>query len=633
MLTALPLITFLVSLFTFHNLQPKEHIRRLFLWCAVSWGVCAIFSVELLSLVDGVTTTNLATIWLIPLLLLVLFLFRLVCKGHRLSMPRFEKPQSWAEIGLWFGISVVLFLTALVAWKSPPQTWDSLNYHMSRVAHWSQQSAVRHYPTGIEVQNNMAPGAEILVLQTYVLSASDDWVNFIQWFAMLGSTIGVTWLAAQLGVGRLGQALAAVFAVSIPIGIAEATSTMTDYVVAFWLVCVAAEGLCVIRDEVSDIGLVMLASSAGLAILTKPTAFAFLLPFAILVGWHLIRNLPYRRVVRFAVMGFLIVLLLNLGHFSRNTEIYGNPIGPDDRFDQHANQLLSLRGLVSNFVRNTAMHLQTPSPHVNKAIALGVQWLHEGLDLDVNDVRTTAAGRFKVTVPRMNENSAGNPLHASVILVVFGMILWRRKSLNTRLIVFAGALFASALVFSFLFKWLIFGTRLQLPFFVLSAPLVGGIFGYDSKKRLAPIIGFFLLIASLPWLLSIDSRPIIPSEGRTLVDSIFEESRMNLLFANGNYLLEPARDMIIKISEAECLEIGLMLAGNSLEYPFWTLLGAPQDDLHLEWIVEGTYSSVLASEDFEPCAIICENCSFADQTFRGLTLVHERAPYSLYLRK
>ena len=450
--TALPLITFLVCLFTFHNLQRKEDIRRLFLWCAVSWGVYAVFSVELLSLVNGVTSINLTAIWLVPLLLLVFFLYRLMRKGHRFSMPRFEKPQSWAEIGLWFGIGVVLFLTALVAWKSPPQTWDSLNYHMSRVAHWAQQSALRHYPTGIEVQNNMAPGAEILVLQTYVLSASDDWVNFIQWFAMLASTIGVTWLAAQLGVGRLGQVLAAVFTVSIPIGIAEATSTMTDYVVAFWLVCVAAEGLCVIRDEVSNIGLLMLASSSGLAILTKPTAYAFLLPFPILVGWHLIRNLPYGPVVRYAVMGFIIALLLNLGHFSRNTEIYGNPIGPDDRFDQHANQLLSLRGMVSNFVRNTAMHLQTPSPHVNKAIALGVQWLHEGLDLDVNDVRTTAAGRFKVTVPRMNENSAGNPLHAFLILVVFGVILWRRKSLNSRLIEFAGTLFASALVFSFLFK-------------------------------------------------------------------------------------------------------------------------------------------------------------------------------------
>ena len=89
--------------------------------------------------------------------------------------------------------------------------------------------------------------------------------------------------------------------------------------------------------------------------------------------------------------------------------------------------------------------------------------------------------------------------------------------------------------------------------------------------------------------------------------------------------------MIIKISEAECLEIGLVLAGNSLEYPFWTLLGAPQEDLHLEWIVEGTYSSVLAREDFNPCAIICENCPSKDDTFRGLRLVHNRAPYSLYL--
>ncbi len=632
MYTVLPLITFLIILFTLHNLRPEQDIRRLFLWCAVSWGVYAVFSVEILSLVNGVTTANLATIWLVPLLLLVLFLFRLVRKGHKLSIPRFGKPQGRAEIGLWIGISLVLFLTALVAWKSPPQTWDSLNYHMSRVAHWAQQSAVRHYATGIEVQNNMSPGAEILVLHTYVLSASDGWVNFIQWFAMLGSVVGVSWIANQIGAGRLGQLLASVFVITIPMGIAEATSTMTDYVVSFWLVAVAAESLKILRNKISWTGLLLLASASGLAILSKPTAYAFLLPFAIMVGWQLFRRFPFRKVLGFALMAFIVVFLLNVGHFARNFQIYANPIGPDDRINHHANQLLSVRGLVSNLVRNTAMHLQTPSPHVNKAIALSVQWLHQGMGLDVNDARTTIESRFKVTVPRMNENTVGNPLHATLILILFGIILWRRKRLKQHVIAYAAILFGMALIFSFMFKWQIFGTRYQLPFFVLFAPLFGVLLGNQRRRNSAISIGFALLIGSLPWLLSIDSRPIVPAEGRTLVDSIFKESQINLLFANGNYLKEPARDVIIKISEAECLEIGLVLAGNSLEYPFWTLLGAPQEDLHLEWIVEDTYSSVLAHEDFDPCAIICEDCLFKDDTFRGLRLVHSRAPYSLYLK-
>ena len=136
---------------------------------------------------------------------------------------------------------------------------------MSRVAHWAQQNGVQHFATGIEVQNNMAPGAEFLVLHSYVLSASDNWVNFISWFAMVGSAIGVSWIAHQLGSGRRGQLLAAVFVITLPMGIAESTSTMTDFVVTFWLVCVAGESLEVLRGKVSTLGVLTLGASAGLA--------------------------------------------------------------------------------------------------------------------------------------------------------------------------------------------------------------------------------------------------------------------------------------------------------------------------------------------------------------------------------
>jgi hypothetical protein len=63
------------------------------------------------------------------------------------------------------------------------------------------------------------------------------------------------------------------------------------------------------------------------------------------------------------------------------------------------------------------------------------------------------------------------------------------------------------------------------------------------------------------------------------------------------------------------------------------MLEAPRQDLHMEWIVEGTYSAKLADPDFSPCAAICEKCQIQSEVFRGLPQVLERAPYRLYLIK
>src|SRR4030095_5899533 len=44
-------------------------------------------------------------------------------------------------------VGVVLAATGTLAFLAPPNNWDSMTYHMPRVAHWSQAGSVAHYPT------------------------------------------------------------------------------------------------------------------------------------------------------------------------------------------------------------------------------------------------------------------------------------------------------------------------------------------------------------------------------------------------------------------------------------------------------------------------------------------------------
>ncbi|NIM94649.1 MAG: hypothetical protein GTO18_13190 [Anaerolineales bacterium] len=612
-------------------MEPEVDWRRSLLRAFVLFAVYAVLIIELFSFFKAVTMLTLAASWAFALLILVMWLIYRVRSGNRFPRFRIQLPGDWRSLILVAGVVVIIILTALVAWKAPPQTWDSLNYHMSRVAHWAQGKAVRHYATGIEVQNNMPPGAELLVLQTYVLSGGDQLVNFVQWTAMIICLIGVSFIAMQLGTRRYGQLIAIVFAATIPMGIVQASSTMTDYVVALWMVCVASEAIAIWNGKIEVSGIIFISLAAGLAILTKPTAYAYLLPFALLVLWKLLRDSTLKRAAAFGLLVLVLVGVIVAGHFTRNQMLYGNPVGPQDRFDQHASQLLDHRGLISNLVRNISLHVRTPSPYVNKAFAIPVIWLHDALGLDVNDPRTTAAGQFKITYPSTHEILTGNPLHALLIFSSVVAIIVRRRELPRVLIIYTVVILASAILFSFIFKWTIFGSRLQLPFFVLYAPVIGYLLDKPKWTNVGLVIGLVLLLASLPWLVSIDSRPLIPNAERSLVGSVMVEPRLDLLFANGSYLLEPARDVILRIEEAGCTHIGILLSGNGVEYPFWVMLGAPDEDLRIEWLVRGTSSSKFWDPDFTPCAIICEDCSIDSDVFRGLPINHERAPYRLYL--
>jgi cobalt/nickel transport system permease protein len=52
----------------------------------------------------------------------------------------------------------------VAAFSYAPSNWDSMTYHLSRVAHWLQHGSVEAYETGIYRQVLYAPGAEYLVL-------------------------------------------------------------------------------------------------------------------------------------------------------------------------------------------------------------------------------------------------------------------------------------------------------------------------------------------------------------------------------------------------------------------------------------------------------------------------------------
>jgi len=258
LLAVLPFLAFVGMTLALASWRPAWGWRRSLMRAAVLAGAYGILTAEVLSLAGAITRGALAAVWILLLAAEIGWLASRIRRDGGLRTPPLRLPAGTSERLLLLAVVCIVVTLAVIAWFAPPNTWDSLNYHMARVAHWTQLRGVRHFATGIEHQNAIAPGAEMLVLHSYVLGGGDRWVNFVSWLALVVSIAAASQIASQLGVNPKGQVLAAVLAATLPVGIAEASSTMTDLVLGAWMLCAAAETLALPADARSGVGEVVL---------------------------------------------------------------------------------------------------------------------------------------------------------------------------------------------------------------------------------------------------------------------------------------------------------------------------------------------------------------------------------------
>ena len=365
--------------------------RTALLAASVVWGLMVVAVTEVLSLLHAVQFAALLGAWLVLSALLAWRVWRCGRPPARTAIDG-GRPFGWPEAPLLVGVGAIAAAVGVVALVAPPNTYDSMTYHMSRVAHWAQNGSVEHYATPIVRQLFQPPWAEFAILQSYVLSGGDRLANLVQWFSMLGAAVGVSLVTEHLGGDRRAQILAAAVAVTIPIGVVQASGTKNDYVAAFWLTCLAVFVLALNRQPGGARmagGVVLTGGALGLALLTKASAYLFAAP---LVVWMCLARLRRDGGKAWPVLlGLAIVAAAtNAGHLTRNLERSGLPLGPvrDGPFE-NANASLGVRSTLSVAVRNAGLHLGTPWSTVNTVTDGAIRTVHRYLGLDVDDPATT----------------------------------------------------------------------------------------------------------------------------------------------------------------------------------------------------------------------------------------------------
>jgi 4-amino-4-deoxy-L-arabinose transferase-like glycosyltransferase len=598
--------------------------RKVFLRALLVWASYTVLAVEGLSLISQITPLGLSIVWLPPILLSLWKIRNVRLSGQIRGFPTLRFPASWLDRLLVFCVILIVGITFITAWYATPNTWDSLTYHMSRVAHWAQNQSLAHFETGTERQNLMSPGAEIAISQFYVLLGGDRLANSVQWFAMLSSLVGVSYIAKKLDAGETGQIVAVVFASTLPMGIAQASSTMTDYVVSIWMVCLAVEAVQYLRSADDRFSPIFIGLSTGLAILSKPISFAYLLPFGILFAYQFLRRYRKKKLVQAVLVVLFCALILNLGYLGRNLEHYGNPVGTQGRVTTHSNEMLNWRVFLSNLLRNASLHAGTHFENVNDQLYLLLAKVHWKLGLGMSDPRTSIHPTFRIIQPSLSEDLAGNLIQALILVFVLPLALLGYRKTRT-LFIYSLTVLLTFAVFSLMFKFTIFGSRYHLPFFVLCAPIVGTVLSSKFPLPISRFLAVIMVIGAWSWLTNISSRPLLPSEDKDW--TILNITRETNYPGYGTY-----KPMIDMIKAQDCSSVGLMIKGDRPEYTLWVMMGAPDDDLEIEWITgKNSPSSAYRKPGFQPCAVICEACPEDWDSVRGLPLVFDDKTHRLFL--
>jgi hypothetical protein len=502
----------------------------------------------------------------------------------------------------------LLLLTLAVAIVYPPNNVDSINYHVARVMHWSQQRSVAHYPTAIWMQLQGAPLAEFFLLNLYLLTGADALLNLAQWFSLLLAVFAV-YSASDLLFPRSGLA-AAVLAASVPMGVLQATSTQNDLVAASWLAVAVYLGLCVLRNPKITFVLFFTTLALGLAILAKPTVFPIAGPFAIVFfGYLLSRRVPFPALVLSAAL----ILLPSMPFYVRNIAFFGSPYGPTAGY---RNDELSAVGVTSNVIRNVALHSQVPLSGVIfdtfNSGALGIlRMFHEVLGVPVDDMHFSMlkANAFRPTHV-FHEDSTGNPLHLALFVTFLPIALvdvfrWstgfreaRRRVVACRAVPLMWCVVVGFVIVSGFLKWQPWGSRLDLPLFILACVPLGGLVA-GLRRTVRGILLICFLSYALTAVCLNASRPVSPPLSTAPFD------RRAAYFANRPDLLKPYMEISQAIKAVGCHQIGYRIGNDPFEYPFWVLLSEGGYRFRFEHVDIASHPSQrLRDMSFNPCAII-----------------------------
>jgi hypothetical protein len=563
--------------------DERPDVRACVLLAMLGTGLWASAGAELLGLFGALSRIPVLLWWTIPFPFLAFLLYR--NRGClRILGPARPRPDTGSRVLLAITIAF-LAVTGIAAARLPTNTWDCWTYHLPRQFYWIQQQSLAHFPSHDLRQLEMPPFAEILGVHWKLLSGGDGWSNMGQWFALLGCTIASSAIARELGAGTRGQSIAALLSVSSPGAIVQAMNGKNDVVLALWILTLAWLGARVWRQRrCTLVDAAAIGAALGLALYTKGTAYIIALPVCIAIGLAVLRIRGPRGLLTGAAIA-LVAASINAGHWQRNYNQFGSPLG--QTANKGGYKLLAgtyePRALASGIIKNTAAHLAFPGHEKNTTkpaprsleflLDFGDRWnaaatryvsdLHERMDFDPNDERTSSLKEFPYeVVSRFSEDgNSTSPAHLAIAGFLLAVAAARPRTIRatTGWVAFAVP-FASFVAFAVMLRWQPWQFRLEIPCFALLAPVAGRIFPELKLRIIKSTLTASAAGTAFAVLCVNNARPLVGTHNISTVD------RQTARFQTAPWARTPIEQLEEKLRDLNPASVGHALGLSPYEH-------------------------------------------------------------------
>ena len=564
-------LTILLFFTLFQNLRFNSSISVNIIKSVLSFGFTTYIITELLSLMNNLNLYGIIISWLVVSFILIFLIFKTKSK---IDLFWFLKKIKCFTLTQKIYLIIICLIFSLLLFQGiiyPPNNWDSLTYHMSRIMYWLGNENLNHFPTHILRHLYQPPFAEYIIMHVNVLQGNDYFSNSIQLLFLVFCLFPLNEILNVFGVGTSSKLISFLFCITTPSVILQASTTKNDIVCAFFiLTSILFLYKCYKESILSNY--FFLGISIGLGMLTKGTFYIFIFPALLIFLFFLVKQIIFEKKFKAILYGSLsifILFIINIGHFSRNYTINSHILNIDEvENNMYSNEEMNFTFFSSNLLKNIGLHMGYPFNGLYEDFIMNY---HEVNDISIDDPKLNFLGTKYNTKNSVetNEDLVPNTFHLMIILIAsFGIIvnsIYKKKYTGLILLVI---IILQVFFFCFYLKWQPWHTRLHIPIFILTSAFVGLILNELKKfSLLKHLIIIFLFANFIFYFINNNTRPIISNIKYTKKISI-EDFRYKKYFSNQLYLYPEYLSIQKKMDEIIIKKVGIDL--NDWEYPLFS---------------------------------------------------------------
>lgn len=584
--------------------ETIEDKAKRYSYAIVSWVTYMYILTEFLSMIHLVNQVGIYTGWIILDVILVI----IICKVKKskvsiklnikngLCMAK-NAPPIHALAG------IVTFLWAI---GTIPYNWDSMTYHLARVAHWAQNESVGHFATN-NIRQVASPAlSEFVNLHVYIIWGNNDQLlHILQWSCYITSAWLITKLAYRLGCSEKWAKISSLLFMCMPIAFAEALTTQVDLFACVWLLIftyfildfiLSKENITYTKSNVNTC--LMMGACVVYGYLTKPTVSVGMLMMTIgLLVICIKRKNPIIPLLKLlAIVTPLIVLFIS-PEIIRNIITF-HAINPPFVGQRQLVGTVKPTYLTINFLKNFTFNF--PNIYVYRSDRIVYDFVTTAariLHVELNHPSIAEDGYpFSVHEAQcFGQDTAINPVVLILSIISLCWCLYRHikhKQKAAALTYFAFGMFC---LFCVIVRWELFVSRYMLPYFALLCPIISIQF-QDIYENCRIKSAGHAAISIIHFCCIIDLFAMTWYHGGIMKGGWKDE-----YYVNNLNVAEEYREIINDICNSDIKNVGLKLELNAYEYPLWI---TNKDNLYLSHINVENETAKYSNEDFVPDCII-----------------------------